>query len=86
MAMPRLLPAKPQKVEKFILSLGYVVIKKRGKGGHRIYKKDGRPELIIIPFHSKEVALGTLKNSILKAISLNENIEKDKLIDILNRF
>lgn len=70
MIVPRLLPASPEKVEKFVLSLGYCVIKKRGKGGHRIYKKEGRLRLIIIPFHSKEVASGTLSNSILKVISL----------------
>ncbi len=84
--MPRLLPASPEKVEKFLISLGYAIIKKRGKGGHRIYKKEGRQKLIIIPFHSKEIAKGTLSNSILKALSLNENLEKDSLIDMLNKF
>ncbi len=86
MIVPRLLPAIPEKVEKFIRSLGYSIIKNRGRGGHRIYKKEGRLRLIIIPFHSKEVAKGTLSNSIIKALSLNENIEKDRMIDMLNKF
>jgi predicted RNA binding protein YcfA (HicA-like mRNA interferase family) len=86
MTVPKLLPASPSKVEKFLFRLGYSVIKKRGKGGHRIYKKEGSPGLIIIPFHSREVAKGTLEDRILKALSLNENIEKEKLIELLDDF
>jgi len=86
MIVPKLLPASPEKVERFLFSLGYSAIKKRGKGGHRIYKREGCLRLIIIPFHSREIAKGTLNNSILKALSLNENMEKEKLIELLNDF
>lgn len=84
--MPKLLPARPEKVEKFLFSLGYYLLKKRGKGSHRIYKKDGRFRLIIIPFHCREVTIGTLKNDILEDLAFNENIPREQLEDMLNRF
>jgi predicted RNA binding protein YcfA (HicA-like mRNA interferase family) len=81
--VPRLLPASPKKVEKFILGFGYSLA--RGNGSHRIYKKDGKKFLIIIPFHSKkEVAKGTLKNDILTDLSFNEDIALDHLVQMLN--
>jgi predicted RNA binding protein YcfA (HicA-like mRNA interferase family) len=81
--VPRLLPASPKKVEKFVLGLGYSLA--RSSGSHRIYKKEGKKFLIIIPFHSKkEVAKGTLKNDILADLSFNENLELDQLVQMLN--
>lgn len=81
--MPRLLPASPKKVEKLVLGLGYFLV--RASGSHRIYKKEGKKFLIIIPFHSKkEVAKGTLKNDILTDLSFNENLELDHLVQMLN--
>jgi len=81
--VPRLLPASPKEVEKLVLRLGYHI--DRINGSHRIYKKDGKKFLIIIPFHTKrEVAKGTLKNDILSDLSLNENIPLDDLIQLLN--
>lgn len=81
--MPKLLPASPKKVEKFITGLGYSLV--RSSGSHRIYKKEGKKFLIIIPFHSKkEIAKGTLKNDILTDLSFNENIELEQLIEMLN--
>jgi predicted RNA binding protein YcfA (HicA-like mRNA interferase family) len=83
--VPRLLPASPVKVEKFLRSLGYHF--DRGSGGHRIYKKETKKYLIIIPFHTKkEIAIGTLRNDILADLSANENIPLDQLIKMLNDF
>jgi len=83
--VPRLLPASPQKVEKFILNFGYQFV--RGSGSHRIYKKEGKKLLIIIPFHGKkEIAKGTLRNDILSDLALNENIPLEKIIQMLNDY
>lgn len=58
---------KPKEVEKILLKNGYKLI--RSSGSHKTYKKDGVQNLVTIPFHNKDLKMGTLK-SILKQAGL----------------
>jgi len=58
--MARLPALNPRSVEKVLKGAGFLFI--RQKGSHRIYSKD--KILIVIPWHSKEIKRGTLRNII----------------------
>ena len=60
---------KPRQVEKVLLSNGFVI--KRQTGSHRIYFKLKKSDLVIVPFHSKDIPRGTLR-SIIKKSGLEE--------------
>lgn len=54
------MPKRPDQMEKEVLKAGFILQKGKGKGGHRRYKHpDGR--ITEIPFHSKELKVGTEK-------------------------
>lgn len=61
------MPLKPAKLEKVVLSQGFIPIK-GGKGSHRRYRHpDGR--VTEINFHAKEIRKGT-QDAIFKQIGL----------------
>jgi len=60
-------PVKPEKLEKFLYSIGFE--KKRQKGSHAFYKHpDGR--YTTIPFHKGRVLSPSLLRQILKEINI----------------
>jgi predicted RNA binding protein YcfA (HicA-like mRNA interferase family) len=72
--MPKLVPIKPKRLIKIILSLDF--IERDAEGSHVFfYHPDGRTT--VIPIHSKEISKGLLKK-ILNDIKLSV-IEYDKL-------
>jgi len=70
------------KLIKFLEKLGYSIVRRRGS--HIRLEKETKlgKHKITVPFH-KEIAIGTL-NSILKNVSLYNNVPKEKLIELLN--
>ena len=58
--MPRLPLFKPRMVEKILLKNGFFV--KRQTGSHRVYHNPETEKVVVVPFHSREVARGTLRN------------------------
>jgi len=66
--MTKLIPIKPEKLEKLIFSLGFTPL--RQKGSHVFYKHlDGR--YTTIPFHGAKEIKPNLLQRILKEISLD---------------
>ncbi|WP_125581096.1 type II toxin-antitoxin system HicA family toxin [Levilactobacillus cerevisiae] len=62
------MPIRPAKLEKEVLSAGFIRVPSRGKGGHRRYQHpDGRTTEI--PFHGGELKKGT-ENKIRKDAGL----------------
>ena len=67
--MGRLPSLKPRQVERILLKKGFFL--KRQTGSHRIYFHPQRGNLVVVPFHSKEIPRGTLK-SIVKQAGMEE--------------
>lgn len=69
--MPRLVPLKPREVEKILLSNGFIV--NVSKSSHRHYFNPETKAHTTVPFHSREIAIGTLR-SIIRQSKLPDNI------------
>jgi len=61
---------KPRNLEKILLKNGFVI--KRQTGSHRIYHNSKTEKTTVIPYHSKDIAQGTVR-SIIKQSGLNED-------------
>jgi len=56
--MPKLVPIKPQKLIKILLSIGF--IKRDAEGSHVFFSHpDGRTT--VVPLHTKEISRGLLR-------------------------
>jgi predicted RNA binding protein YcfA (HicA-like mRNA interferase family) len=60
--MPKLAPLRPRIVEKILLSNGFIV--NMSKSSHRQYFSPKTRAHTTVPFHSKEIAIGTLRSII----------------------
>ncbi len=58
---------KPKEVEKILTKNGWQPV--RQVGSHKMFKKENNPNTIAVPFHNKDIPIGTL-NSILKQAGL----------------
>lgn len=58
---------KPKEVEKILIKNGWQPV--RQVGSHKMFKKDNNSNTIAVPFHNKDIPIGTL-NSILKQAGL----------------
>ncbi|MEQ8302185.1 MAG: type II toxin-antitoxin system HicA family toxin [Cyclobacteriaceae bacterium] len=59
---------KPKDLIKLLMAEGFVFV--RQSGSHAIYRKSGK-KIIVVPMHSKDIPIGTLK-SILKDAGLSK--------------
>jgi predicted RNA binding protein YcfA (HicA-like mRNA interferase family) len=73
--MPKLPSFTPKEIEKVLLKNGFLI--KRQTGGHRIFYCQGSERVTVVPFHSKDIAKGTVR-SIIKQSGLNEDCFKKK--------
>lgn len=69
--MPRFSPLKPKEVEKILLKNEFIL--KRQTGSHRIFFNSKTGKVAVVPFHSKDIPKGTLKN-IIKQSNLSEDL------------
>ncbi len=60
---------KPKELEKLLNQNGWNAV--RQVGSHRMFKKANNPNTIPVPFHNKDIPIGTL-NSILKKAGLKD--------------
>lgn len=58
---------KPKEVEKLLNENGWIAI--RQTGSHKMFKKANNQQTIAVPFHNKDIPIGTL-NQILKSAGL----------------
>ncbi len=68
--MVKLPSFKPRNLEKILLKNGFVI--KRQTGSHRIFHNFKTEKTTVIPYHSKDIAQGTVR-SIIKQSGLNED-------------
>lgn len=68
--MVKLPSFKPRDLEKILLKNDFII--KRQTGSHRVYHSFKTEKTTIIPYHSKDIAPGTVR-SIIKQSGLNEN-------------
>lgn len=57
----------PKEVEKILVENGWIAV--RQVGSHKMFKKANNINTIAVPFHNKDIPIGTL-NSILKQAGL----------------
>lgn len=69
--MPKLAPLKPKEVEKILLKNGFIV--NVSKSSHRQYYNPKTKAHATIPFHSRDLAPGTLR-SIVRQSQLSIDI------------
>lgn len=60
---------KPKELEKILKNNCWEPI--RQVGSHKMFKKVNNPKTISVPFHNKDIPIGTLK-SILKQAGIEE--------------
>ena len=58
--MPKLVPLKPRQIERILLHQGFVV--NVSKSSHRQYYHPKTKAHATVPFHTKDVAIGTLRS------------------------
>ena len=58
--MPKLAPRKPREVEHILLQNGF--IRNISKSSHRQYYHPQTKAHATVPFHSKDIAIGTLRS------------------------
>lgn len=58
---------KPKEVERILMKNGWYAV--RQVGSHKMFKNDTNKNTIAVPFHNKDIPIGTL-NSILKQAGL----------------
>ncbi len=68
--MVKLPSFKPRDLEKILLKNGFII--KRQTGSHRVYHNFKTEMTTVIPYHSKDIAQGTVR-SIIKQSGLNED-------------
>ena len=71
--MPRLVPLRPREVESILLKNGFIV--NVSKSGHRQYFNPKTNAHATVPFHSRDLAPGTLR-SIIRQSQLPVNFFK----------
>ncbi|KKQ35725.1 MAG: Toxin-antitoxin system, toxin component, HicA family [Candidatus Woesebacteria bacterium GW2011_GWA1_37_7] len=71
--MTRLVPLKPREVEKILLRNRFIL--NFTKGSHKQFFNPRTNAHATVPFHSKDMALGTLR-SIIKQSQLSDNLFK----------
>lgn len=69
--MPKLVPLKPREVEKILLANGFKL--NVSKSSHRQYYSTSTKAHTTVPFHSKDLPLGTLR-SIIRQSQLSIDI------------
>lgn len=69
--MPKLALLKPREVESILLKNGFIL--NIGKSSHRQYYNPQTRAHVTVPFHSKELAKGTLR-SIIRQSQLSIDI------------
>ncbi len=62
---------KPRNIEKILVNNGFEL--KRQSGSHRVYFSQKTNKTAIVPFHTKDIASGTVR-SIIKQSGLDESI------------
>jgi len=60
--MPRLVPHRPQTIEKILIFHGFIL--NHSRGSHRQYFHPTKRLHVTVPFHSRDLAMGTLRNII----------------------
>jgi predicted RNA binding protein YcfA (HicA-like mRNA interferase family) len=60
--MPKLVPLKPREIEKILLKNNFIL--NVSKSSHRQYFNPKTKAYVIVPFHSKDIPLGTLRSII----------------------
>ncbi len=60
---------KPREIEKILVNNGFEL--KRQSGSHRVYYSQKTVKTTIVPFHSKNIASGTVR-SIIKQSGLED--------------
>lgn len=63
--MPKIVPLKPKGVEKLLKKHGFIL--NHTVGSHRQYINSLSNSHVTIPFHSKELPIGTLKSIITQS-------------------
>lgn len=61
---------KPKKLISFLESKGFV--HKRSKGSHQIFYNEITKKLTVVPYHNKDLPVGTL-HEILKQAGINKD-------------
>lgn len=69
--MPKLAPLKPKEVEKILLRHGFIL--NISKSSHRQYFNQKTKAHTTVPFHSKDIPIGTLR-SIVRQSQLPINL------------
>ena len=64
--MPKLPPLKPQEVEKILLKNGFVLNVQHGS--HRQYFNPKTKAHVTVPFHSRDLAMGTLRSIVRQSL------------------
>ena len=60
--MPNLPSFKPREIEKILLENKFYI--RRQTGSHRIYHHVNTNAIVIVPFHSRDIAKGTVRGII----------------------
>lgn len=68
--MPKLAPLKPREVEAILIKNGFIV--NISKGSHKQYFHQKTKAHVTVPFHSKDIPIGTLR-SIVRQSQLSIN-------------
>lgn len=58
--MPKLAPLKPREIERILLKEGFVL--NVTKGSHKQYFHPKTRAHVTVPFHTKDIAIGTLRS------------------------
>lgn len=69
--MTKFKSTKPREIEKILLFSGFIV--KRQSGSHRVYFNKITGKIVIVPFHNKDIPMGTLR-SIIRQSGLEERL------------
>jgi predicted RNA binding protein YcfA (HicA-like mRNA interferase family) len=76
--MGKLYPIRPSQFEKFLLFIGCTF--SRQKGSHKAYRRTGLIRPIIVPFHTGDLPLIVIKNT-LKQL----NMTTEQYLEIMSR-
>ena len=71
--MPKLVPLRPREVERILLHHGFIL--NVSKSSHRQYYQPETKAHATVPFHSRDLALGTLQ-SIIRQSRLSPDLFK----------
>ena len=72
--MPKVPSVTPQKIIKLLENKGFVL--DRTKGSHRIYLHPETKKRVVVPFHRKDLPIGTMLEILRQA-----GLTKDELTD-----